>query len=158
MTKFLFRVPDEIPDVTRVSRMVRKRRLIYRMTSFDYQKVFGVTGNVPGMTNGFREFTGGGGATHPGEAHRLWGDTPALSGLVGQPQGGLCAKKKKSKEKKEKREEVGREGDSSHQTKSNSVWGGVLPPLARPTPWGFLDPKARPPSLPPIYTEVLGLI
>ena len=57
------------------------------MTSFDYRKVFGVTGNVPGMTNGFREFTGGGGATHPGEAHRLWGDTPGLSGLVGQPQG-----------------------------------------------------------------------
>ena len=68
--RMLFGVPDEITDVTRVSRMVQKRRLIYRMTSFDYRKVFGVTGNinVPGMTNGFREFTGG--ATHPGEAHR----------------------------------------------------------------------------------------
>ena len=66
-----FGVPDEIKDVTRVSRMVRKRILIYRMTSFDYRKVFGVTGNVPGMTNGFREFTRG--ATHPGEAHRPWG-------------------------------------------------------------------------------------
>ena len=69
--RMLFGVPDEITDVTRVSGMVRKRRLIYRMTSFDYRKVFGVTGNVPGMTNGFREFTGG--ATHPGEAHRPWG-------------------------------------------------------------------------------------
>ena len=56
----LFGVPDEITDVTRVSGMVRKRRLIYRMTSFDYRKVFGVTGNVPGMTNGFWEFTGRG--------------------------------------------------------------------------------------------------
>ena len=151
----LFGVPDEITDVTRVSGMVRKRRLIYRMTSFDYRKVFGVTGNVPGMTNGFREFTGG--ATHPGEAHRLWGDTPALSGLVGQPQGGLCAKKKKSKEKKKK--EVGREGRTpTHQTKSNSVWGGSLPPFARLTPLGLLEPQGKVPPLPLIYTEVLGLI
>ena len=64
----LFGVPDEITDVTRVSRMVRKQRLIYRMTSFDYRKVFGVTRNVLGMTNGFRMFTGG--AAHLGEAHR----------------------------------------------------------------------------------------
>ena len=154
--RMLFGVPDEITDVTRVSGMVRKRRLIYRMTSFDYRKVFGVTGNVPGMTNGFREFTGG--ATHPGEAHRLWGDTPALSGLVGQPQRGLCAKRRKSKEKKKKREEVGREGDSSHQTKSNSVWGVVLPPLARPTPWGSLGPQGKVPLPPPIYMGLLGQI
>ena len=65
----LFGVPDEITDVTRASGMVRKQRLIYRMISFDYRKVFGVTGNVSGMTNGFLEFTGGA-ATHPGEAHR----------------------------------------------------------------------------------------
>ena len=142
----LFGVPDEITDVTRVSGMVRKRRLIYRMTSFDYRKVFGVTGNVPGMTNGFREFTGG--ATHPGEAHRLWGDTPALSGLVGQPKRGLCALGIKSRRKK-KKGEVGRKGRTpTHQTKSNSVWGGgVLPPwLGRPLE-GPLDPKARSPSL-----------
>ena len=93
--RMLFGVPDEITDVTRVSGIVRKRRLIYRMTSFDYRKVFGVTGNVPGMTNGFREFTGGGQPT-PGKPIGLGGDTPALSGLVGQPQGGLCAKRKKS--------------------------------------------------------------
>ena len=64
--RMLFGVPDEITDVTRVSGMVRKRRLIYRMTSFDYRKVFGVTGNdewVPGVHRR-------GGATHPGEAHR----------------------------------------------------------------------------------------
>ena len=76
----LFGVPDEITDVTRVSGMVRKRRLIYRMTSFDYRKVFGVTGNVPGMTNGFREFTGG--APTPGKPMGVGGAAPALSGLV----------------------------------------------------------------------------
>ena len=37
----LFGVPDEITDVTRGSGMVRKRRFIYRMTSFGYRKVFG---------------------------------------------------------------------------------------------------------------------
>ena len=59
----LFGVPDEITDVTRVSVMVRRQSLIYRMTLFDYRKVFGITGNVPGVTNGFRMFTGG--ATPP---------------------------------------------------------------------------------------------
>ena len=102
----LFGVPDEITDVTRVSGMVRKRRLIYRMTSFDYRKVFGVTGNVPGMTNGFRMFTGG--ATHPEEAHRPWGGAPALGGLVGQPKKALCAIGRKSKRKGKKKEEVGK--------------------------------------------------
>ena len=61
----MFGVPDEITGITRVSEMVRKRILIYRMTSFDYRKVFGVTGNVPGMTNGIREFIGGGGGKPP---------------------------------------------------------------------------------------------
>ena len=53
--RMLFGVPDEITDVTRVSGVVRKQRLIYRMTSFDYRKVFGVTGNdewVPGVHRG----------------------------------------------------------------------------------------------------------
>ena len=63
------RVPDEIMDVTRVSGMVRRRRLIYRMTSFGYRKVFGH----------YRECTGsdewvpkvhGEGETLPGEAQR----------------------------------------------------------------------------------------
>ena len=64
--RMLFGVPDEITDVTRVSGMVRKRRLIYRMTSFDYRKVFGITGNVPGVILGilvdafsFRSAVGG---------------------------------------------------------------------------------------------------
>ena len=86
-----FGVPDEITDVTRVSGMVRKRRLIYRMTSFDYRKVFGVTGNVPGMTNGFRVFTGWGQPT-PGKPIGLGGGAPALGGLVGQPKKALRAK------------------------------------------------------------------
>ena len=97
----MFGVPDEITDVTRVSGMVRKQRLIYRMTSFDYQKVFGVTGNVPRMTNGFREFTGG--ATHPGKPIGLGGGAPALSGLVGQPKRALCAIGRKIKEKRKKK-------------------------------------------------------
>ena len=85
----MFGVPDEITDITRVSGMVRKRRLIYRITSFDYRKVFGVTGNVPGMKNGFREFTGG--APTSGKPIGIGGATPALSGLVRQPKRGLCA-------------------------------------------------------------------
>ena len=56
----MFGVPDEITDVTRVSGMVRKRRLIYRMVSFGHRKVSGNSGSVPGVTNGFREFTGRG--------------------------------------------------------------------------------------------------
>ena len=102
----LFGVPDEITDVTRVSGMVRKRRLIYRMTSFDYRKVFGVTGNVPGMTNGFRSSTGRGQPTRE-EAKRLCGGTPALSGLVGKPKRALALEIKKSK-RKEKKGEVGK--------------------------------------------------
>ena len=110
----LFGVPDEITDVTRVSGMVRKRRLIYRMTSFDYRKVFGVTGNVPGMTNGFREFTGG--QPTPGKPIGLEGGAPALSGLVGQPKRALCALEEKSKRKEKKRGGGKRGKDSSFQT------------------------------------------
>ena len=69
--RMLFGVPDEITDVTRVSVMVRKRRLIYRMILFYYRKVFGVIGNVSGMTNGFREFIGG--VIYFGEVYRYWG-------------------------------------------------------------------------------------
>ena len=128
------------------------------MTSFDCRKVFGVAGNVPGITNGFREFTGG--ATHPGEAYRLWGDTPALSGLVGQPQGGLCAKNKESKEKKKKGGGMGKGGGllPPNQVQLGLGGGGESSPLARPTPLRVLGPQGKAPSLPPIYTEVLGLI
>ena len=153
----LFGVPDEITDVTRVSGMVRKRRLIYRMTSFDYRKVFGVTGNVPGMTNGFREFTGGGQPT-PGKPMDLGGGTPALSGLVGQPKKALCAIGRKSK-RKEKKEEVGKGRRTPPSKPSWIRFGrGDLPPLARPKPLGVLGPQGKAPPLPPIYTEVLGLI
>ena len=143
----LFGVPNEITDVTRVSGMVRKQRLIYRMTSFDYRKVFGVTGNVPEMTNGFREFTRG--QPTPGKPIGIGGATPAFSGLVGQPTSAQCAKRRKIKRKRNKK---GRrwEGRGTPPTKPSPTrfgGGGVLPPLARPTPWGSLDPKARPPSL-----------
>ena len=77
--------------------------MIYRMTSFDYRKVFGVTGNVPGMTNGFREFTGGGGQPTPGKPIGQEGGAPALSGLVGQPKRALCAIGRKSKREKKRR-------------------------------------------------------
>ena len=142
----LFGVPDGITDVTRVSGMVRKRRLIYRMTSFDYRKVFGVTGNVPGMTNGFREFTGGGGATHPGEAHRPWGVAhQPLVGWWDSPKGPYAPYKGKSKRKKG----GGKEGKDSLPPNQVQLGlgGGVLPPwLGRPL-GSPLDPKARSPSL-----------
>ena len=95
--------------------MVRKRRLIYRMTSFDYRKVFGVTGNVSGMTNGFRVFTGGGGQPTPGKPIGLGGDTPALSGLVGQPKRLYAPRRRKSREKKKGGGGKGRK-DSTFQT------------------------------------------
>ena len=66
----LFGVPDEITDFTRVSGMVRKQRLIYRMTSFGYWKVFvhyrksfGLIGSVPGVP---------GGVSRPKGSHGLW--------------------------------------------------------------------------------------
>ena len=58
--QMLFGVPDEITDVTTIFGMVQKRRLIYRMVSFGHRKVSGITGSVPGVTNGFRVFTGRG--------------------------------------------------------------------------------------------------
>ena len=94
----LFGVPDEITVVTRVSGMVRRRRLIYRFVSFGYRKFSGITGIVPGVTNGFQVFTGRG-TTHPGVAQGLEGGAPALSGLVGQPKKALCAIGRKSKRK-----------------------------------------------------------
>ena len=84
------------------------------MTSFDYRKVFGVTGNVPGMTNGFREFTGG--QPTPGKPIGLGGGAPALSGLVGQPKRALCALEEKSKREKKGGGGKGKK-DSTHQTK-----------------------------------------
>ena len=121
--------------------------MIYRMTSFHYRKVFGVTGNVPGMTNGFREFTGGGQPT-PGKPISLGGDTPALSGLVGQPTNPLCAKREKSKEKRKKKEEVGRGKDSLPPNQVGLGLGGESPPPWLGRPLGDpLDPKARSPSL-----------
>ena len=154
----LFGVPDEITDVTRVSGMVRKRRLIYRMTSFDYRKVFGVTGNVPGMTNGFREFTGG--ATHPGEAHRTWRRHTSPYWAGGTSHKCPMRQGEENQERKKKKEEVGRKGDSLPPNLVQLGLGGgeSPPPWTRPTPLGLLEPQGKVPSLPPIYTEVWGLI
>ena len=121
----LFGVPDEITDVTMVSGMVRKRRLIYRMTSFDYRKVFGVTGNVPGMTNGFREFTGGGNPPQ-GKPIGIEGGAPALSGLVRKPKRALCALEEKSKRKKRRWERE--EGLHLPNQVDFGLGGGDLPP------------------------------
>ena len=130
------------------------------MTSFDYRKVFRVTGNVPGMTNGFREFTGGGGGQPtPGKPIGIEGATPDLSGQVGQPTSALCAKEKKIKRERKKKEEVGRKGDSLPPNLVQLGLGGESPPpWTRPTPLGLLEPQGKVPPLPPIYTEVLGLI
>ena len=53
--RMLFGVPDEITDVKRVSGMVPKRRLIYRMTSFGYRKVFVHYRKVSGSSVVYRE-------------------------------------------------------------------------------------------------------
>jgi len=80
-------VSDEITDIARVSGMVRKRRLIYRMTSFGYRKVFvhyrksfgligsvlGVPGGVPGTIRR--------GVTPQGISWAVRRDKPAPSGL-----------------------------------------------------------------------------
>ena len=134
--RMLFGVPDEITDVTRVSGIVRKRRLIYRMTSFDYRKVFGVTGNVPGMTNGFREFTGG--QPTPGKPIGHKGGASALSGLVGQPKRALCAIQRKIKDK-EKKKGGGKEGKDSHPP--NQVQLGLG---GEPSPLDSADPLGAP--------------
>ena len=54
----LFGVPDEIPDMTRVSGMVRRRRLIYRMKGFGVRKCSGEhreIGGVPERVSGVPE-------------------------------------------------------------------------------------------------------
>ena len=84
------------------------------MTSFDYRKTFGVTGNVPEMTNGFRVVTGG--QPTPGKPIGIGVGAPALSGLVGQPKIALCAIGRKIKEKRKKRGGGKRGKDSSFQT------------------------------------------
>ena len=80
------------------------------------------------------ESSRGVGATHPVEAHRRWGDTPALSGLVGQPQRGLCTKDKKSKEKKGGG--GGKEGGLPPTKPSPTRFGGSPPPLDSADPLG----------------------
>ena len=138
--RMLFGVPDEIKDVTSVSGKVRRRRLIYRLTSFDYQKVFGINGNVPGMTNGFREFTGG---AHPPQG------SPWVFGVPHQPLVGWWVSpkrplRKEIRKSKRKKGEVGRKGRTPPTNPSWTRIGGgfLLPAFGRP-PWGSLSLKAR---------------
>ena len=101
-----------------------------------------------------------GGQPTPGKPIGYEGGAPALSGLVGQPKRALCAIQRKIKEKRKKKEEVGRKGDSLPPNLVQLGLGGgeSPPPWTRPTPLGLLEPQGKVPSLPPIYTEVLGLI
>ena len=109
------------------------------------------------MTNGFREFTGGGQPT-PGKPIGIWGVTPALSGLVGQPTNPLCAKIEKSKERKKKGRSGKGEGLPPTKPSRTRFGGGESSPLARPTPWGSLGPQGKVPLPPPIYMGLLGQI
>ena len=97
-----------------------------------------------------------GGQPTPGKPIGLGGGAPALSGLVGQPKKALCAIGRKSKRKK-RRWEKG-EGLLLPNLVGFGLEGEDFPPLARPTPLGLLEPQGKVPSLPPIYTAILGLI
>src|SRR6187399_491161 len=59
----LFGVPDEIPDVKRVSGMVRRRRLIYRMKGFGVRKCSGEHREIGGVPE--RGFGGSGSSSGP---------------------------------------------------------------------------------------------
>ena len=63
---------------------------------------------------------------------------------------------KKIKEKK--KEEVGKGRIPPSKPSWIRFGRGNLPPLARPTPLGPIEPHGKAPPLPLIYTEVLGLI
>ena len=100
-----------------------------------------------------------GGQPTPGKPIGLGGDTPALSGLVGQPTSALCAIEIKIKEKEKKKEEVGRKGDSLPPNLVQlGLGGGESSPLARLTPLRVLGPQGKVPLPPPIYMGLLGQI
>ena len=110
MTKCLLGASDEITDVTRVSEMVRKQRLIYRIVSFGLPKDFGhyreCTGSDEWVLGFYRE-----GATHPGEnpiAHG-WRTSPWWAGEA-SPIGLF---RPREKIKGEKKEGGGKEGRDS---------------------------------------------
>ena len=102
------------------------------------------------MTNGFREFTGGGGQPTPEKPIGHKGGAPALSGLVGQPKRALCAKDKKSKEKEKKG--GGGKGGGLPPTKPSPTrfGGGRVLPLGSADPLRVLGPQGKAP-LPPTY-------
>ena len=80
----LFGVPDEIPDVTRVSGMVRGRRLIYRMKGFGVRKCSGEYREIGGIPE--RGFGGSGSSSGPNGPQ---GGTPQPSGGCAPPLGPL---------------------------------------------------------------------
>ena len=50
----LFRVPDEITDMTRSLEMVKRKRFIYWTMIFGHRKCSGGTGYISGHWKGFR--------------------------------------------------------------------------------------------------------
>ena len=151
----LFRVPHETTDVTRVSGMVQKRRLIYRMTSFGYRKVFGhyrdCTGSYEWVPDVHQE-----GANPPGGRPKALGvEHQPLVGWWDSPRGPM-RQRKKTKEKE--KNEVGRK---RRTPLSNPNWSrigvGLLLSLGRRTLEG-LTLKTSLLPIPPIYSGDLGLI
>ena len=105
--RMLFGVPDEITDVTRVSEMVRRRRLIYRMTSFDYRKVFGHYQECTGSDEWVLEVHSEGGNPPGGSPKDLWVAHQPLVGWWDSPKGSM--RQGENQERKKERWE-GREG------------------------------------------------
>ena len=98
-----------------------------------------------------------GGPTHPGEAHRPWGwrTSPWWAGGTAQ-EGHMRQRIRNQREKRGRWER--REGLHLPNLVGFGLEREDFPPLARPTPLGLLEPQGKAPPLPPIYTEVLGLI
>ena len=140
----LLGVPDEITNVTRVSRMFWRRRLIYRMTSFGYRKVFGHYRECTGSEEWVPEVHREGGNPPGGSPKDLWVAHQTLVGLWDSPIRPM-RHKRKTKERKKK---VGRKGRTPPSNPSWTRIGGgfLLPPFGRP-PWGSLSLKASFPSL-----------
>ena len=70
----------------------------------------------------------------------------------------MCHRKKIKEKRKKRRRWERKEGLLPPNQVGLGLGGSPAPLLARPTPLGLLEPQGKVPSLPPIYTEVLGLI
>ena len=110
----LFGVPDEITYVTGVSVMVWRRRLIYRMTSFGYRKVFGHYRECTGSDEWVPEVHREGGNPPGGSPMALGVAHQPLVGWWDSPKGPMRQERKtKEKEKKERWKD---EKDSTFQS------------------------------------------